>query len=85
MRVKNRYGGEIDERLLGALFQEERHFHIEVKHDLQYYKMQQACEEFAALDHSTYDVFVCIIMSHNMVEIGTLSWALKGRTLQLKI
>ena len=61
---ENRYGGERDEQSLGVLFQEELHFVVEVKHDLKYYEMQQVCEEFAAMDHSAYEVFVCIIMSH---------------------
>ena len=61
----DRYGGEVDEQILGELFQDELHFDVQVKHDLQYYEMQQACEEIATeVDHSAYDVFVCIIMSH---------------------
>ena len=61
---EDRYGGEVDEQSLGELFQDELHFDLQVRHDLQYYKMQQACEEIAGMRHSAYDAFVCIIMSH---------------------
>lgn len=59
----DRYGGEKDEKVLRPLFQE-LGFVVEVFNDLQYFEMQQVAEKFAKLDHSNYDAFICIIMSH---------------------
>ena len=44
--TENRYGGEVDEQLLGELFQGELHFDVQVRHNLQSFEMQQGCEEF---------------------------------------
>ena len=60
----HRFGGEYDEEALHTLFECELGFDVHVKHDLANYEMQMACEDFAAKDHSEYDAFVCIIMSH---------------------
>ena len=59
----DRYGAEIDEEVLHQLFQE-LGFDVEVVRDQQFFEMQQVAEKFAKLDHSNYDAFICIIMSH---------------------
>lgn len=63
-RQNHRFGGEYDEEQLRCLFEEDLHFEVHVRHDLANNQMQSACEEFASKDHSKYDAFVCIIMSH---------------------
>lgn len=60
----DRYGGEHDEQVLGELFENELHFTVDVYHDLTHYEIQKVSEEYAAMDHSECDAFVCIIMSH---------------------
>ena len=60
----DRYGAEQDEQVLGELFEDELHFVVRVKNDLTHYQIQEVSEEYAAMDHSEYDAFVCIIMSH---------------------
>ena len=60
----NRPGGEKDEEALCQLFHEELGFVVKVFCDQPCLKMHQAAEEVAKLDHSNYDAFICIIMSH---------------------
>lgn len=62
--TQDRYGGERDEEVLHKLFQEELGFVVEVFRDQQYFEMQQVAGKIAKLDHSNYDSFICIIMSH---------------------
>lgn len=59
----NRYGGELDEKMLLDLFNM-LSFEVCIKNDLKYNEMLEAAEEFASLDHSDYDAFVMIVMSH---------------------
>ena len=59
----NRKGSEIDERNLEELF-EELSFTVRVKNDLTWIQMRQVAIEFAKKDHSEFDAFVFIIMSH---------------------
>lgn len=59
----NRYGGELDEKMLFDLFNM-LSFEVYIKNDLKYNEMLEAAEEFASLDHSDYDAFVMIVMSH---------------------
>ena len=63
-KQKDRYGAEHDEKALMELFEQELHFEVHIRNDLQYYQMQQVSKEFGERDHSEYDAFVCIIMSH---------------------
>lgn len=86
-KTKHRYGGEVDEQSLGELFQNELHFVVRVRHDLRNFEMQQACEEIAAMDHSAYDAFVCIIMSHggdrdNVIGVQGMKIAIENLTSQ---
>ena len=78
----NRYGAEIDEEVLHQLFQEELGFVVKVFHDLQYFEMQQVAEKFAKVDHSNYDAFICIIMSHGG-EKDTIE-GVKGRKIYIE-
>lgn len=59
----NRKGSEIDERNLKELFQE-LSFTVHVKNDLTWDQMRLVATEFAKKDHSEFDAFVFIIMSH---------------------
>ena len=59
----NRCGGEIDEELLHNLFLE-LSFEVHVKHDLKYNEILEAAEEYASKDHSNFDAFFMIVMSH---------------------
>ena len=78
----DRYGAERDEAALHQLFKDELGFEVHVRNDLRNFEMQQVAEEFAAEDHSKYDAFVCILMSHGG-EYGTLE-GVRGRTIQIK-
>lgn len=59
----NRKGSEIDERNLKELFKE-LSFTVHVKNDLTADQMRQVAREFAEKDHSEFDAFIFIIMSH---------------------
>ncbi|XP_068691408.1 caspase-6-like [Montipora foliosa] len=63
-KAHDRFGAEIDKEALRTLFYDELRFDVRLVNDLANDKMQRVCEEFAAKDHSEYDAFVCIIMSH---------------------
>lgn len=80
--TEDRYGGERDEEVLHQLFQEELRFVVKVFHDLQYFEMRQVAEKFAKLDHSNYDAFICIIMSHGG-EKDTIE-GVKGRKIYIE-
>ena len=62
-RERNRYGGEFDEEMLFDLFTK-LSFEVFIKNDLKYNEMLDAAEEFASKDHSNYDAFIMIVMSH---------------------
>lgn len=59
----NRHGAEFDEAALEALFKE-LFFAVHVKKNLSGIQMRQVAIDVAAQDHSAYDAFVFIIMSH---------------------
>lgn len=59
----NRHGGEYDEEMLSDLFSK-LSFEVHVKNDLKYNEILDTAEEFASRDHSEYDAFVMIVMSH---------------------
>ena len=59
----NREGAEKDENALQALF-EQLHFEVHVKQNLGEVAMEDAAIEFGKKDHSNFDAFVFIIMSH---------------------
>ena len=59
----DRHGANFDEGKLCALF-ENLHFKVCVSKDTDKHQMEQICTRFGAKDHSMYDAFVCIIMSH---------------------
>ena len=59
----NRNGSEIDERSLKELF-ENLFFTVHVEKDLNWDDMRRVATEFADKDHSEFDAFVFIIMSH---------------------
>ena len=69
----NRYDAIYDQEKLHELFADKLHFEVCVFNDLDNCQMQRICTEFGAKDHSRYDAFVCIIMSH-----GTCGDKIKG-------
>lgn len=62
-KILNRCGGEFDEELLHNLFLE-LSFEVHVKHDLKCSEILEAAEEYASRDHSNFDAFFMIVMSH---------------------
>ena len=59
----NRYGGEFDEAKLVNLF-ENLSFFVRVENDLKYNEIMDIAEEYASQDHTDFDAFVMIVMSH---------------------
>ena len=59
----DREGGEVDERELVKLF-EELFFTVSVHRDQKGDEMRAVARTFAAKDHSQFDAFVFIVMSH---------------------
>jgi len=62
-RTNDREGAEFDERDLEKLFNELL-FTVYVEKDLRCEEMRKVAAEFAAKDHSQFDAFVFIVMSH---------------------
>ena len=58
-----RKGSEFDEAKLEQLFQN-LYFKVYTYNDLQWHEMRQVASDFAKKDHSEFDAFVFIIMSH---------------------
>lgn len=77
----NREGSEIDERSLQELF-EELSFTVHVKNDLNADQMRQVAEEFAKKDHSEFDAFIFIIMSHGGDK--DVIYGVDGRKVQIE-
>ena len=59
----NRTKAEEDERNLKQLFKD-LFFRVIVKRDLTKYQMENIAADYGAKDHSTFDAFVMIVMSH---------------------
>lgn len=58
-----RWGSEFDEEKLQNLFRD-LHFDVHVRNDLTWDEMRKVASDFAGRDHSKFDAFVFIIMSH---------------------
>ncbi|KAL9966433.1 hypothetical protein ACROYT_G024506 [Oculina patagonica] len=59
-----RWGSEIDEKEITALFSEELHFKVEIRRNLGGQEILNTAREFAAIDHCKYTAFAFFIMSH---------------------
>jgi len=59
----NRTGAEEDEKTLKQLFKD-LFFGVIVKRDLTKHQMENVAAKYGAKDHSTFDAFVMIVMSH---------------------
>ena len=59
----NRPGGEVDEEALYNLFCE-LSFEVHVKNDLKYSEILETAEQYALKDHSDFDAFFMVVMSH---------------------
>ena len=59
----NRTGAEEDERNLKQLFKD-LFFKVVVERDLTKHQMEDVAEKYGAKDHSAFDSFVMIVMSH---------------------
>ena len=78
----NRHGAVFDERVLFELFSE-LSFEVCVKNDLKYYEILDTAVDFAAQDHSNFDAFVMIVMSHG--ADGDAIYGVSGkRTVRVK-
>jgi len=62
-KISDREGAEIDERELVKLF-EELFFTVCINRNLQWDEMRKVAAEYAAKDHSQFDAFVFVVMSH---------------------
>lgn len=71
-----------DEKNLEDLFKNELHFLVHKENDLENFQMEDICTEYSKKDHSKYDAFVCIIMSHG--DIGDKIIGVKGRTIGIE-
>ena len=72
----NRPGGEVDEKMLYDLFSK-LSFEVHVKNDLKYSEILELAEEYALRDHSDFDAFVMIVMSHG--EDGDTIYGVGGK------
>ena len=70
-----------EENLLTKLFSSLA-FHVEVKRDLSMVKIIEVAQEFAKKDHSSYDSFVCIVLSQ--CGPGELIVGVDGRKVTLE-
>lgn len=61
---RKRRGAEIDEKKIVDLFRDELQFKVEVRQNLNGSEILKVAKEIAARDHSQYNEFVFIIMSH---------------------
>ncbi len=77
----NRKGGEIDEEMLGSLFTD-LSFEVDVRHDLKYNEIMDTAEEYASKDHTDYDAFVMIVMTHG--GDGDAICGVNGKTISVK-
>ena len=59
----DRPGANFDEEKLRDLFGK-LHFKVRVCKDTDKHQMERICTRFGGKDHSQYNAFVCIIMSH---------------------
>ena len=59
----NRPGAEFDEKMLYDLFTK-LSFEVHVKNDLKYNEILETAEEYGSRDHSEFDAFLMIVMSH---------------------
>ena len=59
----DRHGANFDEEKLCDLFGK-LHFEVCVAENTDKQQMEQICKDLGGEDHSQYDAFVCIIMSH---------------------
>ncbi|XP_056606102.1 caspase-8 isoform X1 [Triplophysa dalaica] len=62
-KFKNRKGTEMDREALIRVFQKMK-FEVKVHNDLNASDMLNVAEEFANMDHTQMDVFVCCVLSH---------------------
>lgn len=67
-----------DEENLYALFND-LHFLVHIENDLENFQMEDICKEYSRKDHSKFDAFVCIVMSHG--DTGDKIIGVKGRTI----
>lgn len=79
--AKNRYGGEVDEEKLFSLFTD-LSFEVEVKNDLKYNEIMDTAEEYAKKDHTHFDAFVMIVMTHG--GNGDTIYGVNGKPISVK-
>ncbi|XP_015776086.1 PREDICTED: caspase-3-like [Acropora digitifera] len=78
----NRHCAIHDEQNLRALFENDLHFQVHIVNDLQNFQMEDICTEYSKKDHSKFDAFVCIVMSHG--DTGDKIIGVKGRTIGIE-
>lgn len=75
-KTKNRYGGEFDEQKLTDLFID-LSFEVYTKNDLKSDEIMDITEEYASKDHTDFDAFVMIVMTHG--GDGDAIYGVKGK------
>ena len=74
----DRHGANFDEEKLCDLFGK-LHFKVCIGKDKDKHQMERICTYFGGKDHTQYDAFVCIIMSHG--TSGDKIMGVDGRTI----
>ena len=77
----NRDGAENDDKRLKDLF-EELGFVVKIEKDLTWEEMHKVSKNVADVDHSNFDAFVCIIMSHG--GEGDAVYGVDGRPVRIE-
>lgn len=76
-----REGAKVDEQELKSLF-EELLFTVYVRNDLKWDEMRNVATEFAKKDHSQFDGFVFVVMSHG--GYGDVIYGVDGRDIRVE-
>ena len=80
-KAENRNGSQFDERGLKGLFSELL-FTVSVLNDLNHDKMRKAAVDFALKDHTQFDAFVFVVMSHGGER--DVIYGVDGRTIRVE-
>ncbi|KAL9971092.1 hypothetical protein ACROYT_G023579 [Oculina patagonica] len=76
----NRHGGEFDEEEISNLFTD-LSFDVHVRHDLKYNEIMDTAEEYASKDHTDYNAFAMIVMTHG--GSGDTICGVNGKTISV--
>ncbi|XP_050412463.1 caspase-9 isoform X2 [Patella vulgata] len=66
--VETREGTTVDAEAIKILF-EQLHFHVDIKSDQTVEQMKNTLKEYSEMDHSSFDCFICFILSHGDEDV----------------